>query len=78
MPLTEEQAKGYMIKLLTAMTRAGGSYLFVSKDFPPSMKAQGHDAAARDPETDRGEHARAGQFDHERVATRGIRQRARM
>jgi twitching motility protein PilU len=41
MPLTEEQAKGYMIKLLTAMTRAGGSDLFVSKDFPPSMKAQG-------------------------------------
>jgi twitching motility protein PilU len=41
MPLTEEQAKGYMIKLLTAMTRAGGSDLFVSKDFPPSMKSQG-------------------------------------
>jgi twitching motility protein PilU len=30
-----------MIKLLTAMTRAGGSDLFVSKDFPPSMKSQG-------------------------------------
>ncbi|HEY2682987.1 MAG TPA: PilT/PilU family type 4a pilus ATPase [Steroidobacteraceae bacterium] len=30
-----------MTKLLTAMTRAGGSDLFVSKDFPPSMKAQG-------------------------------------
>jgi len=41
MALTEEQAKGYMIKLLTAMTRAGGSDLFVSKDFPPSMKSQG-------------------------------------
>ncbi|HEY2145331.1 MAG TPA: PilT/PilU family type 4a pilus ATPase [Steroidobacteraceae bacterium] len=41
MALTEEQAKGYMIKLLTAMTRAGGSDLFVSKDFPPSMKLQG-------------------------------------
>src|SRR5271155_5294937 len=30
-----------MIKLLTAMTRAGGSDLFLSKDFPPSMKALG-------------------------------------
>jgi twitching motility protein PilU len=30
-----------MSKLLTAMTRAGGSDLFISKDFPPSMKAQG-------------------------------------
>jgi twitching motility protein PilU len=39
--LTEEQARGYMIKLLTAMARAGGSDLFVSKDFPPSMKMQG-------------------------------------
>jgi twitching motility protein PilU len=41
MALTEEQAKGYMIKLLTAMTRAGGSDLFISKDFAPSMKSQG-------------------------------------
>jgi twitching motility protein PilU len=41
MPLTEEQAKATMNKLLTAMTRAGGSDLFISKDFPPSMKAQG-------------------------------------
>ena len=41
MSLSEEQAKSYMIKLLTAMTRAGGSDLFVSKDFPPSMKIQG-------------------------------------
>jgi twitching motility protein PilU len=39
--LSEEQAKSYMVKLLTAMTRAGGSDLFVSRDFPPSMKAQG-------------------------------------
>jgi twitching motility protein PilU len=39
--LTEEQAKTYMTKLLTAMTRAGGSDLFISKDFPPSMKSQG-------------------------------------
>src|SRR5271170_6539197 len=39
--LTEEQAKTYMSKLLTAMTRAGGSDLFISKDFPPSMRSQG-------------------------------------
>src|SRR5450432_3721644 len=42
MALTEEQAKGYMIKLLTAMTRAGGSDVFISSDFPPSMKIQGN------------------------------------
>ena len=41
MALTEEQARGYMIKLLTAMARSGGSDLFVSTDFPPSMKLQG-------------------------------------
>jgi len=39
--LTEEQARGYITKLLTAMSRAGGSDLFVSKDFPPAMKLQG-------------------------------------
>ena len=39
--LTEEQAKSYIIKLLTAMSQSGGSDLFVSKDFPPSMKLQG-------------------------------------
>lgn len=39
--LTEEQAKAYMVKLLTAMSQAGGSDLFISKDFPPSMKLQG-------------------------------------
>src|ERR1700736_4674481 len=39
--LTEEQAKAYITKLLTAMTKAGGSDLFVSKDFPPAMKMQG-------------------------------------
>ena len=38
---TEEQAKGYIIKLLTAMSQSGGSDLFVSKDFPPAMKLQG-------------------------------------
>jgi twitching motility protein PilU len=39
--LTEEQAKSYIAKLLTAMSNAGGSDLFVSKDFPPSIKLQG-------------------------------------
>jgi twitching motility protein PilU len=40
--LSEEQARIYMTKLLTAMTRAGGSDLFIAKDFPPSMKSQGN------------------------------------
>jgi len=39
--LTEEQAKAYITKLLMAMSKAGGSDLFVSKDFPPAMKMQG-------------------------------------
>jgi twitching motility protein PilU len=39
--LPEDQAKAYMIKLLTAMSRAGGSDLFISNDFPPSMKTHG-------------------------------------
>src|ERR1700760_4010505 len=39
--LTEEQAKAYITKLLTAMSKAGGSDLFISKDFPPAMKSQG-------------------------------------
>ena len=39
--LPEDQAKAYMVKLLTAMTRAGGSDLFISNDFPPSMKSHG-------------------------------------
>jgi twitching motility protein PilU len=39
---SEEQAKAYITKLLTAMSTAGGSDLFVSADFPPSMKIQGH------------------------------------
>ena len=39
--LTEEQAKAYMIKLLTAMSRAGGSDLFISNEFAPSMKTHG-------------------------------------
>src|SRR5688572_21616190 len=39
--LTPEQARSHIMKLLTAMSQAGGSDLFISKDFPPSMKAQG-------------------------------------
>ena len=39
--LTEEQARAYMHKLLGAMSRAGGSDLFIANDFPPSMKLQG-------------------------------------
>jgi twitching motility protein PilU len=39
--LSEEQAKAYINKLLTALSNAGGSDLFVSADFPPSMKVQG-------------------------------------
>ncbi len=38
---TDEQAKAYMHKLLTAMSQAGGSDLFIAHDFPPSMKAHG-------------------------------------
>jgi len=36
--MTQEQAKAYIYKLLTAMSRAGGSDLFISHEFPPSMK----------------------------------------
>jgi twitching motility protein PilU len=39
--LPEDQARAYMVKLLTAMCRAGGSDLFISSDFPPSMKTHG-------------------------------------
>lgn len=38
---TEEQARAYMMKLLTAMNQAGGSDLFIANDFPPSMKING-------------------------------------
>ena len=41
MAFNGEQAKAYIVKLLTAMSAAGGSDLFISKDFPPSMKLQG-------------------------------------
>jgi twitching motility protein PilU len=39
--LTEEQARACMHKLLTAMSEASGSDLFIASDFPPSMKAHG-------------------------------------
>lgn len=39
--LNEEQARGYMHKLLGAMTAQNGSDLFIAADFPPSMKAHG-------------------------------------
>jgi len=39
--LSEDQARAYMHKLLAAMSQAGGSDLFISDDFPPSMKAHG-------------------------------------
>ena len=39
--LSDEQAKAYMFKLLTAMFQGQGSDLFISADFPPTMKAHG-------------------------------------
>ena len=39
--LTEDQARSFMHKLLTAMSQAGGSDLFIANEFPPSMKANG-------------------------------------
>lgn len=39
--LTSQQAYEYIIKLLTSMSQSGGSDLFISNDFPPSMKAHG-------------------------------------
>jgi twitching motility protein PilU len=39
--LPEDQARDYMVKMLTAMSRAGGSDLFISADFPPTMKTHG-------------------------------------
>jgi twitching motility protein PilU len=39
--LTEPQAKAHITKLLTVMSKAGGSDLFVSANFPPSMKLRG-------------------------------------
>lgn len=41
MALNEEQAKAYMQKLLSTMVAQKGSDLFISADFPPSMKANG-------------------------------------
>ena len=39
--LTDLQAYEYIIKLLTEMSKAGGSDLFITNDFPPSMKSHG-------------------------------------
>jgi len=39
--LTEDQARAYMHKLLATMSAQGGSDLFISADFPPSMKSNG-------------------------------------
>src|SRR3954466_9066643 len=35
------EAQAYIHKLLTVMNHQGGSDLFISADFPPSMKHQG-------------------------------------
>jgi twitching motility protein PilU len=40
-PLSEDQARTYMHKLLAAMVQGGGSDLFIAADFPPSIKAHG-------------------------------------
>ncbi len=39
--LIDEQSKMYIYNLLTQMCNAGGSDLFISHDFPPSMKVNG-------------------------------------
>ena len=39
---TDEASRDHMHELLAAMSRAGGSDLFIAHDFPPSMKAHGH------------------------------------
>ncbi len=39
--LAEDQARAYMYEMLTAMSRADGSDLFIAHDFPPSMKTNG-------------------------------------
>ena len=36
-----DEARGYMHQLLKVMHQQGGSDLFISSDFPPSMKHQG-------------------------------------
>jgi twitching motility protein PilU len=41
MSSNEEQARGFMHKLLGAMSQAGGSDLFIADDFPPSIKLNG-------------------------------------
>jgi len=41
MSSNEEQARSFMHRLLTAMSQAGGSDLFIADDFPPSIKLNG-------------------------------------
>ena len=40
-PFGPAEAQAYIHKLLTVMFQQGGSDLFISADFPPSMKHQG-------------------------------------
>ena len=39
--IIEEQTKMYIHNLLTQMSKAGGSDLFIANDFPPSRKVTG-------------------------------------
>ena len=73
--LTEEQARAYMHKLLAAMSQAGGSDLFISDDFPPSMKAHGSMQPLTAAEAHRRGDAQAGPRDDERAPARGVRAR---
>jgi twitching motility protein PilU len=41
MSLSHDEAQAYIHKLLKAMHQVGGSDLFISSDFPPSIKSQG-------------------------------------
>ena len=41
MALTEDEARARIHALLAAMSKAGGSDLFIAADYPPSMKAHG-------------------------------------
>ncbi len=71
--LTEEQARAYMHKLLGAMSQAGGSDLFISSDFPPSMKSHGSMQPLTQQKLTRRRHPDARQRDDERAPARGVR-----
>ena len=62
---TEEQAKAYITKLLTAMSQAGGSDLFVSEGLPAGHEAAGQHAAPDESEALGRSVARAGLRAHE-------------